>query len=123
MLNTIHVALVSNGASVKRPLRVYSADTFGVVVKGQVHAVKALTHNTVALVKGAMPKAKTSCRAAKLVDLGIAKSAKPLPEFIAERQARKAAKAQAAEPAAPQALKLTPELVAQLVAMLSTAHA
>jgi hypothetical protein len=113
MLTTIHVALVVNGTSVKRPLRVYSADTFGVVLKGQVHRVTPTSHNTVALTKGAMPKAKDGCRAAKLADLGIA--SKPLPAFI---EARKAAKANTQETPAPQALKLTPELVAQMIAML-----
>jgi hypothetical protein len=115
MLTTIHVTVMP--ANVKRPLRVYSADTFGVVMKGKCVPVTPTSPTSVTIAKGA-PKSKLACRNAKLADLGIA--AKPLPAFI---KARKAGKTQAPEIVGAPLVKLTPELVAQLIAMLNSSHA
>jgi hypothetical protein len=117
MLNTIHVTLTINGNSVKRPLRVYDArdNTFGVVIKGEVHKVQATGATTVALVKG-LPKHKDSCRAARLADLGI--TAKPLPEFI---KARKGNKPTHATPATQHpAPAISPEALALIIEVLKT---
>jgi len=79
ILNTIHVALLINGKDAKRPLRVYDATHFGVVVAGEVMAVEPTGAKSVKLINTLPRKAKDGCRAAKLADLGIAKKTPAAP--------------------------------------------
>ena len=76
-LTTIHVALSLKGKPAKRPLRVYDATHFGVVVAGECHAVEATGPKAVKLLADLPAKPKDACPAAKLADLGIAKKTPP----------------------------------------------
>lgn len=107
MLTTIHVEVAINGKAAKRPLRIYDAATnaFGVVVAGQCVPVVATGPKSVRLVAKGVGRAKDACRNAKLADLGIARAE---PKALATTQAAMITG------------KLTPEIAAQMIAMLSS---